>query len=320
MGVAGRDSSDCGCGNPNPITDASEGESFCGNCGVVLSQGEQVDELGTRMYDEGDDKRHHAPLSGPRKYAPGTEIGTKDAHGRGVDKEMKVGVMKMMNFRTKSDSKERNLRNAIPLLDDLFDKIGVNEESVRDQAAILYKKAIKANLTKGRPIPFVVSSCAYAAMKEHGIHRSMKEVCDATGIRKKDLFRVYSDLLKSSGDIGNGLDNIYSATGDISQYSSRISRILSQLNSDPRMDDIAKSKIGKECMDYAKELEGHREGKSYDTIAAALVYKVIKSSDYYVTQQMVAMAAGVTEVSVRSRYKKMESFLRKSQKTKSKPE
>lgn len=319
MEMVGKDATDCGCGNFSLNTDAGSGEKFCGNCGIVISQGEDVNQFGTKMFDDGDDKRHHAPLSGPRKYSPGTEIGFKDVHGRGVDKEVNISGIKMQQRSTRNDVKFRNLRNAMPMVDRIFDKLGVKDESVRDQTAILYKKVMKAGLVRGRQIDVVTASCAYASMKEHGVHYGIKDICKAVNLKKKDVFRVYSDIVKRSDDIGNGLKNIYKTTDDIAPYSSRISRFVSAL---PGLDDRLKTRVERDSIGLVAYLAGHREGKSYDGESAAAVYKTILDNKdgylngYSVTQEDLANISKITEVTIRNRLKDMDAYLRKRAKSK----
>ncbi len=119
----------------------------------------------------------------------------KDA-GTGYEAVMQSNFdrLKRIDFRIKAQT-ERNLLRAFRELNRLRGILGLSEMMV-EKSAYLYRKAQERGLVRGRTVKAVLAASIYVVFREMGVSRVLDDVSRETGVKKKDLAKVYRIIVK----------------------------------------------------------------------------------------------------------------------------
>ncbi|MDQ3806885.1 MAG: transcription initiation factor IIB [Thermoproteota archaeon] len=286
------------CKSGQTVTDPESGEIICRNCGLVLSDRAQESRPEWRAFTS-DEVNDRSRTGIPRSLARhdmglSTEIGKtdKDASGRVLDGAMRstMGRLRAWDFRTQAHTPtDRNLRQAFSELDRLKDKLGVSD-AVIEKTAYIYRKAQERGLVRGRTISAMVGAALYIACRETGASRTLKDIAETGNIKRKDLARIYR-LVVMELDLKIPLVDPQKCIVKVSNKANlteRTKRIAMDI-----MKDVTKSGIS--------------AGKDPMGLAASVLYLACLNTGETKTQTDIAEAAGVTEVTVRNRYKNLKS-------------
>src|SRR5919198_4068290 len=200
----------CGAGSSNSqmVTDPESGEIICSNCGMVISDKIQETRQEWRTFntqEENDRNRTGMPTSLARHdMGLSTIIGRtdKDASGYKIDAAMRSTMerLRTWDFRTQAHTPtDRSLRQAFSELDRLKDKLGL-PDAIVEKTAYIYRKAQERGLVRGRSIHSMLAAAVYAACRELGIPKTLKEIATASSIRRRMLAKNYR-VLKLELDI-----------------------------------------------------------------------------------------------------------------------
>jgi transcription initiation factor TFIIB len=176
-------------------------------------------------------------------------------------------------------------------LDRLSDKLYV-PGPIKEKAAVVYRKALDKGLVRGRSIAAIAAASLYAACRNSETPRTLREISDASLVNKKDVARCYRLLLREL--------MMQMPIVDPMTY---ISKIAETIGISGQTQGIA--------LKILKEAKRRRaaSGKDPMGLAAASLYIACLQSDEKKTQKDIAEAAGVTEVTVRNRYKSLKRQL-----------
>jgi len=259
------------------VTDNSSGEMFCGNCGFVIT--ERIEETGPEWRafskEEHEDRsRAGIPTSlAMHDMGLATIIGPidKDASGKPLSASMK---------------------STISELDRLKDKLAVGD-AVIEKAAYVYRKALEKGLVRGRSISALVAAALYAACRDTETPRTLKDIANASNIKKKDVARCYRLLIRE-------LDLKMPVVDPVKC----VARIASKAG--------LSEKTKRKALEILKKAEEGKisAGKDPMGLAAAALYVACVMNGENKTQKDVAEAAGVTEVTIRNRYKGLKLHLK----------
>ena len=288
------------CGKGNLVTDTNTGENFCGKCGFVIT--EKVDESGPEWRSFSKEEHEGRSRAGvPTSLAMhdmglATIIGptNKDATGKPLSSSMKSTIERLRTWDSRSQVHEpvdRNFRQAFSELDRLKDKLAVGD-AVIEKAAYIYRKALEKGLVRGRSISALIASALYAACRDTETPRTLKDVGNASNIKRKDIARCYRLLLRE-----------LSLKMPVVNPINCISRIASKAG----LSEKTKREATK-ILQTAEELK-ISAGKDPMGLAAAALYVACVTNGESKTQRDVAEAAGVTEVTIRNRYKGLKIAL-----------
>jgi len=285
------------CGKKSLLTDEVTGEQFCSKCGYVISEKSEDSGPERRSFStQGgiDTTRTGAPTSLTRHdKGLSTVINPKnrDATGRPLSSSMKTTITRLRIWDSRSQSNvstDKNLRQALNELDRLKDKLAISSITL-ERAAYIYRKAMDKKLVRGRSISAMIVSSLYAACRETEIPRTLKDVAIASNVKRKDISRCYR-LLHQELDLKMPVvDSI---------------QLIAKISS--------KLKITEKTKRYAvkilKETQERKEsaGKEPMGLAAAALYLSCVKNGMSVTQREIADVAGVTEVTIRNRYKSLK--------------
>ncbi len=288
------------CGSTDLIFDNEKGELVCNACGLVIE--ENVTDTGPewRAFDT-DQRNARARTGAPIKYTKPnrglvTEIDlyNKDIRGVRIPSKRQAQLYRMRKWHKRASiasSSERNYLIALPELNRVASYLGL-PDNIRESAALLYRKCVQNNLIRGRPIETVVQAVIYAACREAGMPRTLDEISNISGLPKKEIGRAYRVI---SHELGLKIP--------LTDPISYVPRYINAL----KLSGEAQEKSIELLKDAMKK--GLVSGRSPTGVSAAAVYIAGALAGERRTQKEVADVAGVTEVTIRNRYRELKEQL-----------
>jgi transcription initiation factor TFIIB len=177
-------------------------------------------------------------------------------------------------------------------LDRLTDMLHI-PASIKERAAIVYRKALDNGLVRGRSIAAISAASLYAACRMSETPRTLKDVSAASRIRKKDVARCYRLLVRELG-----------LRMPVEDPVKRISKIATKVEI-----TMPTQQRAMKIINEAKK-QGIVAGKDPMGMAAASLYIACVLEGEKKTQKEIAEVANVTEVTVRNRYKGLKEALK----------
>ena len=288
------------CGSANLVHDYDTGETICVNCGLILH--EQMIDKGPewRAFTQ-EERESRSRVGMPTSYSVydkglSTTMGRvdRDAFGRKLPQSTRLQMWRLRKWQIRSrahSSVDRNLTQAMNELDRLSDKLNTHGP-IKENASVIYRKALSKGLVRGRSIAAIVAAALYVACRSSETPRTLREIAEASLVDKKDVARCYRLLLRE-------LD-IRMPVADPMTY---ISKIAERADISGQTQGLA-IKI---LMEAKKNRAA--SGKDPMGLAAAALYIACLQSCEKKTQKDIAEDAGVTEVTVRNRYKSLKRQL-----------
>ncbi len=288
------------CKSKRLVRDYEKGELLCASCGLIIA--ENIQDLGPewRAFDA-EQKEKKARGGAPIKFMrPNkglvTEIDqyNRDIRGGKISPKKQAQLYRMRKWHKRvsiATSMERNLVIALAELDRVASALGL-PENIKESAALLYRRAVKEELIRGRLIESVVAAVVYGICRIQGIPRTLDEIARASGIEKKEIGRAYR-FLKAELDIDVPLT-------DPAQYVPKFAAAL-RLGGDVQDDAV---KLIRKALK-----KGLISGRGPTGVAAAALYITSAMHGEKKTQKEVADVAGVTEVTIRNRYRELKKEL-----------
>jgi transcription initiation factor TFIIB len=288
------------CGSTDLLFDSERGELVCNNCGLVIEENATDTGPEWRAFDA-DQRNARARTGAPIKYTKPnrglvTEIDlyNKDIRGVRIPSKRQAQLYRMRKWHKRASiasSSERNYLIALPELNRVSSYLGL-PENIRESAALLYRKCVQGNLIRGRPIETVVQAVIYASCRQAGMPRTLDEISNISGLPKKEIGRAYRVI---SHEL-----NLKIPLTDPIAYVPRYVNAL---------------KLSGEAQEKAVQLlrnamkKGLVSGRSPTGVSAAAVYIAGALAGERRTQKEVADVAGVTEVTIRNRYRELKEQL-----------
>ena len=288
------------CTSDNLVHDYDTGETICGACGLVLY--EQMLDKGPewRAFTQ-QEKASRSRVGGPTSYSIhdkglSTTISQvdRDALGRKLPLSTRIQMWRLRKWQIRSrvhSSVDRNLAQAMSELDRLSGKVSISPP-IKEKAALVYRKALDKGLVRGRSISAIAAASVYAACRKSGLPRTLREIAEASLVDKKDVARCYRLLLHELDfhmPISDPLTYV-SKIAEKNGVSGKTQGAAIQILSDARRNRVS-------------------AGKDPMGMASAALYIACLQNNEKITQKDIAEAAGVTEVTVRNRYKALKKQL-----------
>jgi transcription initiation factor TFIIB len=277
------------------VTDPESGEIICRNCGMVMLDNVQETRPEWRSFttDEANNTRSRTGMpTSLARHDKGlaTIIGrtNKDASGQVLDAAMRTTMerLRTWDFRTQAHtSTDRNLRQAFSELNRLKDKLGL-PDSVIEKTAYIYRKVQERGLVRGRTISSVLAAAAYIACREMGMSRTLDDIAHLNNIKHKELARTFR-LLVLELDLKVPMIDPMKCVVKVANKAKLSEKTKRQAMN--IMHDIIKT--------------GVSAGKDPMGLAGSVIYMSSINTGETITQMDIADAAGVTEVTIRNRYK-----------------
>ena len=189
------------------LVKTGDGELMCDDCGLILED-ENIDrgpEWRAFNHSERQSKSRVGAPTTQTMHDKGltTQIDWKDqdAYGRSISSEKRSQMHRLRKWqeriRTK-DAGERNLQFALSEIDRMSSALGV-PRSVREVASVIYRRALKEDLIRGRSIEGVATATLYAACRKEGIPRSLEEISEVSRVERKEIGRTYRYISQELG-------------------------------------------------------------------------------------------------------------------------
>ncbi|MEW5955067.1 MAG: transcription initiation factor IIB [Candidatus Micrarchaeota archaeon] len=279
---------------------SGRGELVCADCGLVIEENLIQEGPEWRAFDA-EQRASRARTGAPLKYmSPNkglvTEIDqyNRDVRGGRIAPSQQAQMYRMRKWHKRasiSNSIERNLAIALTELNRVASHLGLSE-SIREASALLYRKCVEKGLIRGRQIESVVSAVVYAICRQYGIPRTLDEISNVAEIPKKEIGRTYR-LITQELELKVPLTNpvFY------------ITRFITAL----KLSGETQHKAVEILNDAIKK--GLISGRGPMGVAAATVYIASVITGERRTQKEVADVAGVTEVTIRNRYRELKKAL-----------
>src|SRR3989337_4374226 len=288
------------CGSESLVHDYDTGETVCGDCGLVVY--EQMMDKGPewRAFTQ-EEKASRSRVGVPTSYSVhdkglSTAISQvdRDAFGRKLPLSTRLQMWRLRKWQIRSrvhSSVDRNLAQAMAELDRLADKLYI-PGPIKEKAAVVYRKSLEKGLVRGRSIAAIAAAALYAACRNTETPRTLREIAEASLVDKKDVARCYRLLLREL--------EIHMPIADPMTY---LSKIAERTGISGQTQGLAIN-----ILINAKKQRA-ASGKDPMGLAAAALYIACLQNNEKKTQKDIAEAAGVTEVTVRNRYKSLKRQL-----------
>ena len=284
------------CDSEHIVRDYKRGEVTCRNCGLVVD--DQVIDQGPewRAFDSEQNERRArggAPMSVMvHDKGLSTDIGWggRDINGNNVPTQNRAQVYRMRKWQKRSrvsNATERNKAMALAELDRMASRLDL-PKTIRETAAVTYGKAVDARLIRGRSIEGVAAASLYAACRICENPRTLDEIGEASRTGRKEIGRTYRFMVREL--------RMKIPPTKPEDY---IPRFCSGLDLDAEVQAKAYELI---AAAQEKELTS---GRGPTGIAASIIYIASVLCGKRRTQREVAEVAGVTEVTIRNRYKEL---------------
>jgi len=214
----------------------------------------------------------------------------RDVHGQRLPQGQKAQIYRLRKWQRRirvSDATERNLAFALSEISKISNNLNL-PKNVIETASVIYRKAVKERLIRGRTIQGVTSAAIYVACRQCGVARTLEDISQVSPINKKEVGRSYRFLVKEL--------NYFIKPVKAGLY---ITKLCNQLTMQGNVEEIAHK-----ILFAASELR-LTSGRGPTGIAAAVSYIASILTGERKTQREIAEIAQVTEVTIRNRYKEL---------------
>jgi len=284
------------CGSSRLMRDYECAEIVCMNCGFVIAA--KLTDRGPEWRAFDDEQRAKrtrvgAPLTftiHDKGLSTMIDWHDRDIYGKRLTPGQRAQIYRLRKWQRRirvSDATERNLAFALSEISKIANTLNL-PKNILETASVIYRKAVKEHLIRGRSIQGVTAAAIYVACRQCGLARTLDEIAQASSINKKEVGRSYRFLIKE-------LDYFIPPLKP-SQY---VTKFSNQLTMQGKVEEIAYK-----ILTAAKELK-LTSGRGPTGIAAAASYIASVLTGERKTQREIAEIAQVTEVTIRNRYKEL---------------
>jgi transcription initiation factor TFIIB len=282
---------ECGC--RDIVEDPDSGEMVCSGCGLVLGRHALSERPEWKAWTT-EEERNRSRVGLPQKLAiddkglsTTIDYSGRDAHGKPLSPTSRATAQSLQKWhrRTRVGGAMRSLSSAMATLDRLTDILHI-PPSLKEQAALIYRRARGKALVRGRSRTAMVAAALYTACRISGNPRTLIEIASVAGLKKCAIAKSYRAIRwKLSLDI------------PLNNASKYISRIVNECK--------APASVEKESFRILEEYQKKNIfiGKNPIAIAVGIVYWACRIRRFHITQTELAKISGMTEVTVRKHCK-----------------
>lgn len=283
------------------IVDHNTGDKVCRSCGLVKEERliEPTQEWRSFTYEDYNTKtRVGAPFTltiHDKGLSTMIDWRDKDALGRPLSAAKRIELFRLRKWNSRMrihTSTDRNLAFAMSELDRLSSQLNCSK-TIKENAAIFYRKAIDKNLIRGRSIEAMICASLYAACRISRLPLSLEDFEENSRICNKDIGRCYRLIIR---ELQIKIPNLTAKNF--------VPKFINEL----RLSENVVQKAN-QILQKAKSL-GFIAGKDPTGLAAAAIYIACLMTGEKRTQKEIAQVANITEVTVRNRYKDLNTQLK----------
>jgi len=266
-----------------------KGETVCNQCGLIINE-RLVDysRSGKRAYtnqEKNSREQTGAPIS---ILLPDMGLSTV------IDKQKinNPDLKRAAKWNTRITWQKRNLLIASTELKRISSNLNLPNH-VKEEGMRLYIEAFKRKLLRGRSINAMVAACLYLACRKKDIPRTLQEILEEASVTAKDVRRSISILIRELNFKTQSTDPV-----------ALIPRYVSDLELDSEIEALTKKILTTYISNFSIS------GKDPKGLCAGAIYLACRIKDLELTQQQIVNSIGVTEVTLRSRYKELKNKLK----------
>lgn len=288
------------CGSRELVRDDYRAELVCNTCGLVLE--EDIIDQGPEWRDFNVYEKYGSsrvgspanPMIPDKGLSTEIPVATRDAHGRTLSTEARVKFyrMRMLHNQVRQSRKgERSLGEGLKQVDKYASHMRL-PQAIREEAAMVYRKAAQQGVVRGRSIAIIAAAAIYVACRLHGFPRTLKEICDELKVDRKKLSRTYTILNRE-----------LRLKIPVPRPEDYLPRIAQDLELEPETRSMAGEMV--------RELSGDPAFASMlptGTVAGAVYIASILCDDRR-SQDEISKTAGVSEVTLRNRARQIADAL-----------
>ncbi|MHA1149711.1 MAG: transcription initiation factor IIB [Promethearchaeota archaeon] len=260
------------------------GEAVCEDCGLIIEERKlDIGHSGVRTYTKHDrDKRERvgSPIS---PLVPDISLSTIINQGEIKNPDLK----RASKWNSHMDWKNKNLLLAITELKRLSCNLFLSDR-VKEGAIRIYKKIMKKNVLRGRSIIGMMTACIYYSCREENYPITLQEIFEQSRISESIIKKCYRTLI---GELKVKPPNL--------DPSILIPKYISELGLGIEAERLT-IKLVKAYLEKKNAL-----GKDPKGICAGAIYLISKLKNLKINQKDISKVTGITEVTLRSRYKEI---------------
>lgn len=261
-----------------------KGENVCEQCGLVINE-RNVDfsHSGKRAFTKQEKEKRDRTGSPISELLPDMGLSTI------IDKNNinNPDLKRAAKWNSRMTWDKRNMLIATTELKRIASNLNLPDH-IKKAAIRLYKEAFRKKLLRGRSINGMVAACLYFACREEKLPRTLQEILDETSISAKNVRRCYRTLIRELNLKAPSTDPI-----------SLIPRYIAELHLDAEIEKITIKLLRTFMSKFSTS------GKDPKGLCAGALYLVSKVKNKRISQKEIANLVGVTEVTLRSRYKEL---------------
>ncbi len=267
--------------------------NVCSKCGLVISP-QIVKEVSFRS-------KHHGPGTNIL-LAGGTGLGSflsrkdRDWRGNPIPPSQKEKIKRLRKWQNRFKSYRCQRERAIILLCQFSSSIGIPPSRRKKPAAIIRTFFNSEKKLTGHSLEYFVAAVIYLAFKNSECPIQIKEIVKKLDLQFKSFLsyiRILYEILRKKGKLKTGIKTNIDPC-------SLVARICSKLE--------LTIPVQKKAIEIIKKYMNSPMffGKDPAGIAGGAIYVVTR---HYRTQEEIAETAGVSVVTLRSRYQEMQEML-----------
>ncbi len=288
------------CDSLDLVRDDYRAELVCNSCGLVIEE-DMIDQ-GPEWRDFDIYERYGSsrvgspanPMIPDKGLSTEIPVASRDAHGKTLSTEARVKFyrMRMLHNQVRQSKKgERSLGEGLKQVD-RFASLMRLPPSIREEAAVVYRKAAHQGVVRGRSIAVIAAASIYVACRLHGFPRTLREIVDVLKLDRKKLSRTYTILNRE-----------LKLRIPITSPDDYLPRISEALDLRPETRALASKMVRDISVDptFASMLPT-------GTVAGAVYIASVLCEDRR-SQDEISKAAGVSEVTLRNRARQIAEAL-----------
>src|SRR2546422_3507052 len=287
------------CGSEHLVRDYARGELVCDSCGLVISEGaiDEGPEWSAYSVEEND---RLARTGAPRSYVAGASglttvipLANRDARGNTIplkEREKYYRMRKLQRHSGHSRPGERSLPETMIVLDRVASALGL-PRALKEEAVFLCKEALEQGLLRGRKVTGIGAASVHASCRMGGGPRTLDELQQAVGARKKEIGKSYGILLRALG--------LRVPPAKPADY---VSRFCSELG--------LGAPVRQQALRILRDIDDEDGSLSLSPVgtSAAAIYLASLACGERRPQKLVAKVAGVSEVTLRNRFRYVDDL------------
>lgn len=266
------------------INEYEKGEITCQSCGLVLKERSiDLSHSGIRAFSTLEKNKKEQTGSPIDSLTPDICLSTIINAKEGTNANFK----RVAKWHSHLNWKQKNMLMAITELR----RIGSNlnfPKRVKDTVLELYKKTYDKELLRGRSIHGMLAACAYYCCKQEQLPVTFQELLKESNIDESLVKKCYKTLIKEFG---------------LKSFHTEPTVLLPKYFSELELPFDIQRAITNLLQSYMKK--NPTSGKDPKGICAGAIYLITKLKCSNISQKDISRVIGITEVTLRSRYKEL---------------